>query len=330
MGSVFEALRSEPETAAWLAELEAEGGGDAEVCLPPATRLVSALIDLAVPHEDINEIVPLRGRMEGDAELRWLMERSARRFVRDIGTIGVDLRLPFLPESLGAVGRHFWIFVFLEARPHVVAYHRAHGIPEEVSRQTLADLGRHMAVHRRRHGTGGLLGPGWIQLHFRGEIYQLGRLQFQRARLDEETGTAAARAGLGAGPGDPVLDIHIPDFCGPMTPEAVADSLRWAVEFFPRHFPDETYRVGACHSWLLDPQLADYLGERSNIVAFQRCFPVLYTEEEASDRSPIAFVFGNPEHPVDSLPRRTSLERAVVDHLLAGGHWHSGVGILRL
>jgi hypothetical protein len=258
------------------------------------------------------------------------MERSARRFVRDIGTIGKDLELPFLPESLGAMGRHFWVFVFLAARPHVIAYHRQHGIPEEISRQTLADLGRHMAVHRRRHGTGGLLGPGWVQLHFRGEIYQLGRLQFQRSRLEEKTGTAAAEGGLEVGPGDPVLDIHIPDFCGPMTPEAVADSLRWAAEFFPRHFPDETYRVGACHSWLLDPQLADYLGESSNIVAFQRRFDVLYTRDEPSDRSPVGFVFGDPELAVDTLPRRTSLERAVVDHLRAGRHWYSGIGILRL
>ncbi|HEX4215273.1 MAG TPA: acyltransferase domain-containing protein [Candidatus Dormibacteraeota bacterium] len=330
MGSVFDALRSEPETAAWLSATEADDGGTAEVAVPPATGLLPALIDLAVPHEDINEIVGLRDRMTGDDELRWLIERSARRFIRGIGSIGEDLELPFLPESLGPAGRQFWVFVFLAARPHVIAYHRAHRIPEEVSRHTLADLGRHMAIHRRRHGTGGLLGPGWIQLHFRGEIYQLGRLQFQRARLGDRTGTAAAEAGLGVGPGGPGLDIHIPDFCGPMTPEAVAESLCWAAEFFPRHFPDETYTVGACHSWLLDPQLADYLGDGSNIVAFQHRFTVQYTEEEPSDRSPVGFVFGNRELPVETLPRRTRLERAVVDHLLAGRHWYSGVGILRL
>lgn len=40
-----------------------------------------------------------------------------------------------------------------------------------------------MVLHRRRHGLGGVLVPGWLALHFPGEPYQLGRLQFQRLRL---------------------------------------------------------------------------------------------------------------------------------------------------
>jgi hypothetical protein len=330
VGSVLGALRSEQETAAWLAAVEADGGGSAAVEVPPAAGLVPALIDLAVPHEDINEVISLCDRMTGDDELRWLLERSARRIVRGIGTVGGRLEFPVLPGSLGAAGRYFWVFVFLATRDHVLAYHRDRGIPEDVSRYTLADLGRNMAVHRRRLGTGGLLEPWWIQLHFHGEIYQLGRLQFQRARLGNRTGTAAARAGLGVGPGDQSLEIHIPRYCGPMTPQAVGESLRQAAGFFPRHFPDDTYRVGACHSWLLDPQLAGYLGDKSNIVAFQRRFTVTYTADEPSDRGPVGFVFGDPELPIQTLPRRTSLERAIADHLLAGRHWYMGTGVLQL
>jgi hypothetical protein len=330
MGSVLGLLGSEPETAAWLAALEADGGGSAEVEVPPAAGLVPALIDLAVPHEDINEIVSLRDRMTGDDELRWLLERSARRIVRGIGTVGERLELPVLPGSLGAAGRYFWVFVFLATRARVVAYHRERGIGEDVSRYTLADLGRHLALHRRRLGTGGLLEPWWLLLHFRGEIYQLGRLQFQRSRLGNRTGTAAAEAGLGVVPGDQSLEIHIPRCSGPMTSPAVAESLSRAAAFFPRHFPGETYRVGACHSWLLDPQLAGYLGDESNIVAFQRRFTVLYTAGEPSDRTPVRFVFGDPGLSVPALPRRTSLERAIADHLLAGRHWYIGTGVLPL
>lgn len=330
MGSVLGTLRSAPDTAAWLAAIEADDGRSDAFEVPPAADLPPVLVDLAVPHEDINEIVSLRDRMARDDELRWLLERSAGRLVREMGTIGQHLELPVLPDSLGAAGRYFWVFVFLATRAHVLAYHRDRGIPEDVSRHTLADLGRNMAVHRRRFGIGGLLVPWWLGLHFRGEIYQLGRLQFQRARLGNRTGTAAAKAGLGVGPGDRSLEIHIPRWYGPMTPQAVAESLRLAAGFFPRHFPDESYRVGACHSWLLDPQLADYLSDRSNIIAFQRRFTVTYKGDEPGDRTTIDFVFGTPELPVASLPRRTSLERAIVDHLLAGRHWYGGTGVMRL
>jgi hypothetical protein len=250
--------------------------------------------------------------------------------VRGGATIGTELELPFLPDALGTAGRYFYIHVFVATLPHIRAYHRDHAIPEHISRHTLGDLGRHMALHRRRYGTGGLLGPLWMRLHFRGEIYQLGRLQFQRARLGTPAGSAASAAGLPVGPGDPSLEIHIPDFSGPMTPAAVEDSLTRARRFFPRHFPDERYAVCACHSWLLDPQLAEYLPASSNIIAFQRRFPIAYAATEPSDTSPIRFVFGDPDLPLDALPRRTTLQRTVVDHLRAGRHWYGGTGVLEL
>lgn len=114
------------------------------------------------------------------------------------------------------------------------AYHRELGVPEEIGRHTLADVGRGVAKHRRRHGTGGLLKPRWLHLHFHGELYQLGRLQFQRTRLGSWTGDVVAAAGLPAGPGDPALGVHVPDFLGPLTPEACDRSVALARAFFAR------------------------------------------------------------------------------------------------
>jgi hypothetical protein len=56
----------------------------------------------------------------------------------------------------------------------------------------------------------------------------------------------------------------------------------------------------------------------------------MYTADGPSDRTPIRFVFGDPELPVETLPRRTRLERAIADHLLAGRHWYMGTGVLPL
>ncbi|MFG2646328.1 acyltransferase domain-containing protein [Streptomyces sp. NPDC048436] len=295
--------------------------------LPAADELADVLLDLAVPHEDINDLVALRGRLMGDPDARWLLDRCVDVTVRDMGKIGASPQYAPLPTELGALASFFYVYVFVASLPYVRAYHRSHGIPDDVSRRTLADLGRHIAVHRRARGGPGLLHPSWNSLHFRGELYQLGRLQFQRAVLGKRMGGSAAAAGHTAGQDDLCLNLHITDFRGPLSAEACERSIELAREFFARHFPDERYETAVCHSWLLDPQLKRYLPGESNIVRFQERFrPADGYEKEPDDSEPIAFVFGDGNLPVAELPRRTRVERAVGDHLRAGGHWYGGRG----
>ncbi|MEU9289771.1 acyltransferase domain-containing protein [Streptomyces sp. NPDC048275] len=294
--------------------------------LPDADELPDILLDLAVAHEHINELVTLRTRLAADPEAKILLARCVGRFVRDMGEIGKGWEPPSFPASAGALGRCFHLYVFIAALPYIRAYHRERGIADDVSRRTLADLGRHVAVHHRRLGTPGLLFPWWIGLPFHGELFQLGRLQFQRARLGQRTGRAVSAAGLGVGPGDPCLSLHIADFRGPLSHSACDRSLASAREFFARHYPDESYEVAVCHSWLLDPQLKRYLPEDSNIIRFQERFEVAYQETTPDDGVPVGFVFGDPELPTGSLPRRSAVERAVGDHLRGGEHWYAGHG----
>ncbi|MFC8127527.1 acyltransferase domain-containing protein [Streptomyces sp. NPDC057302] len=295
--------------------------------LPSADELPDVLLDLAVPHEDINDLLALRARLADDPEARWLLDRGVDGTVRDMGVAGAGPRYPPLPVELGSLGVFFYVYVFVASLPYVRAYHRSRGIPDDVSRRTLADLGRHMAVHRRARGGPGLLHPSWNSLHFRGELYQLGRLQFQRGVLGERMGDAVAAAGHCAGRGDPCLDLHITDFRGPLSPEACDRSVELAREFFARHFPQERYETAMCHSWLLDPQLKRYLPAESNIVRFQERFRLVDGHDrEPDDSAPVAFVFGDRDLPVAELPRRTRVERAVGDHLRGGGHWYGGHG----
>jgi GNAT-like C-terminal domain/N-acyltransferase N-terminal domain len=322
VGTVVDVLRRDEALAAWLERLEAAAGAEVEVVLPAAEELPAVLLDLAVPHEDVNGIVALRDTVAGDRELWWLLERCVRVLARETGVVGRGVRPPYLPGELGPVARYFHVLVFAAALPFVRAYHGGLGVPDDVSRRTLADLGRHMAVHRRRWGTGGLHAPFWIRLHFTGQIYDLGRLQFQRSVLREEEARVLAAAGVPVGPGARCLDVHIPDFSGPLTPAACEASIARAREFFPRYFPREPCSVAVCGSWLLDPQLAGYLPEGSNIVRFQRRF-TLWPEEglEPSD-DPVEYVFGDPALAPGALPRRNTLERAVGDHLRGGRHWY--------
>lgn len=202
------------------------------------------------------------------------------------------------------------MYVFLAALPAVREWHTARGIPDDVSWVTLADLGRHTAIYRRMNGRPGFDEQRWLSLHFRGAIYELGRLQFER------------RA-------DHALDVHIPE-SGPLDPEACTASFAAARKFFAQHFPEEEYSHAVCTSWLLDPQLREYLPPSSNIVQFQERFE-LVDEGEDGDEDVVGFVFRR-RWPVaiDELPRGTTLERAVGAHLAVGRHWRTPTGRLVL
>ena len=134
-------------------------------------------------------------------------------------------------------------------------------------------------------------------------VAELGRLQFE----DD-----------GAG----VLSVHIPE-TGPLTPAFCDASFARARQIFPAH------HTAACTSWLLDPQLADVLPADSNIVGFQRRFEPAGDGEDGN-ADVLRFVFHTFDPDLDKLAPRTTLERALVEHMRAGGRWRSPRGLTSL
>ncbi|HEV8535294.1 MAG TPA: acyltransferase domain-containing protein [Candidatus Limnocylindria bacterium] len=305
----------------WLDALVAAGPPPRGFHLPELTQASAVLDELGVERRDAAEIIAAWPGPVRDSELWWLLERAYHLLVRDIGGIDV-LRAPSLPGSFGAAGRFFWTYVFLAALGDVREYHERRGIPREVSDTTLADLGRNLSRDRRLFGEGGLRTHGWLTLHFRGAIYELGRLQFNRMHVRAtETGPGGPREG------DHALGVHIPEG-GQLASASCDASFGRAREFFARHFSETPARIAICTSWLLDEQLADYLEPGSNILRFQRRFRVIGGYE--ADADILRFVFGRIAPALDELPERTTLERAVVAHLRAGKHWRNGTGWLEL
>ncbi|MET9224472.1 acyltransferase domain-containing protein [Lentzea sp. NPDC003310] len=282
--------------------------GDGPSAPLPAETDARALLDrLAVPPDDAAEIMAGWPRSDSPLwtpELRWLLDRSTALVRADLGGHDWLPPGPELPRDRGPAWRHLYVYAYLALTGVVREYHRAHDVPDAVTWATLADLGRNLAVDRRMRGEGWPVMQSWLTLHVRGGLYELGRLQHHR--------------------GGSALSLHIPD-SGPLTPDAVASSLDVARAFFPRHFPEEHYSEFSCGSWLLDPQLREYLPEDSNIVRFQRRFelePYEETEGVNADVEVLRFVFRTLTTPLDRLPRDTVLQRAIVDHLRAGRHWH--------
>jgi hypothetical protein len=118
---------------------------------------------------------------------------------------------------------------------------------------------------------------------------------------------------------DSILEVHIPAGGG-MTPHACQASMQQALEFFPRYFPEHSYVGFACGSWILNPQLQQIYRADSNMVLWQRELYLFPLANRPDSRSGLFFVFGTPDE-VDlaTLPRDTSLRKALVEHLDGGG-----------
>ena len=289
--------------------------------LPDRGYLPAIFERLAIAEEDQREILAAWPSAETDPETWKCLERAYETLVNDLGGFApIDLPGPAIGST--PIGRYFFVYVYLAALADVRRFHARRGIADDTSWATLSDLGRNLKRDRLLLGDGGLRTSGWLTLHFRGSLYQLGRLQFNRTRV------RAAHVADAFGEGDPAVGIHIPE-SGPLTPLACDDSLANAHPFFARHFPETPTKLAICTSWLLDPQLAEYLARDSNIIRFQRRFE-LVGEGWDGDADILRFVFHRIAPKIDDLPERTTLERAIVAHLRKGGHWRSRTGWLDL
>ena len=289
--------------------------------LPHGATAREVLARLKVPERDAAEIVELIPSVEGHPALRPRLQAECARLIDAIGSLDPLPGSPDMPAEYGAAGRYFYVFVFLGVLPYVRRFHAGRGISDAISRASLADLGEEVSLYRREYGVGGLRTQSWLVHHLRGVLYRLGRLQFNLSRQD----------------GAHVLDTHIPEWGEPFTEAACDASFAAARPFFEAHFHEPGARIAVCTSWMLDPQLADYLSATSRILAFQRRF-TLYDDplepaehgRTVGDRSVLGFVFHQPGVPLDELPQDTTLQRAAVAHIRAGRHWAQRSGWLSL
>ncbi|GAB3744649.1 acyltransferase domain-containing protein [Microlunatus parietis] len=276
--------------------------------------------------EDRATTLAARPDPDGDPELCWLLDRSARLLISQLGQ-----RRPGNPAWAalpgGPVARHLFVWVFLTVTPYVRDHHAAIGLSDDESWASLSALGSSLAGDRRINGRPGLDATWGLPMTFSGTGFRLGRLAYERQPRHTAPGHPILR------PGESALNTHIPGNAGPLTPAACDASFDRALDL-ARGFPEQVAGFG-CHSWLMDEQLADHLPAESNIVRFQRrC--TAFNDRVRADWAPILHVFRRrfegPEVPralLAELPQRTALERAVVGHLRAGGHWYNQTGWFR-
>ncbi len=243
-----------------------------------------------------------------------VVQQTAERLARGIGTLGDpwdgSQPSPWRPDGTdSAYGSGVLELLALVATADDVrSFHATRGIGEADSWRALSDLGQQVYVHRLTYGGFGLHTHDWLRVAWSGALYWLGRLQFNLQPED-----APGRGW--------VLSTHIPR-SGPLAPAEVDASFAAARRFFAEHFADHPADAFFCHSWLLDPDLAAALPATSNMALFQRRW-TLTGEPGPGDDDAVFFTFARrPPVDLDALPRDTTLQRAILDRLASGDHWH--------
>jgi hypothetical protein len=116
-------------------------------------------------------------------------------------------------------------------------------------------------------------------------------------------------------PGDPVLEMHIPEGEA-ITPDVCRSSMQQALDFFPKYEPDRPFVSFACYSWIFNTQLEEMLFPASNLVRYQRELYLFPTPSSGKDG--LYFIFYKDDVDIQTAPRDTTLKRAFLDHLAAG------------
>lgn len=310
-------------TTQWLEHIERPA--DASGPMLPHTAEADRLLE-QLRVEAVDRATTLAARPDPDAHpaLWWVLDRAYHDICATMGT-PTGAGLVALPTTTGPIGRHLYVWLFLAALPHVRNYHTTMGVSDIISWDSLAALGHEMTTSRLICGMSGLDSTWGLPLVFRGASYRLGRLAFDRQQPQPNPSHHSL-----IGPGQSGLNTHVPAG-GPLDPTACDNSFAQARAFFPRRFPEHVVAFG-CHSWLMDDQLMAYLPATSNSIQFQRRF-AHFTDSEVADWAPLENLFhlrydGThvPNTVLNSLPQETTLQRAIVTHLRANGHWYNRTG----
>ncbi len=199
--------------------------------------------------------------------------------------------------------------------------YREKGISEDVMRDTVSDMPVWLDIWSELKG-GMYLGElDWFEWHFTMKLFKLGRLQYCFKTMSRDIPE------LGVAKGDKVIDMHIPAL-GPFSPEDCKESLDMARAFFAKYYPEYKYDYFTCHSWLLDEELVELLGENSNIVKFGRMFKIV---ERFESNAILSYIlrWKIKREEVASVEPKSALARKVKELALEGKVFHGGYGFIR-
>lgn len=213
------------------------------------------------------------------------------------------------------------------------------GIADDVFFDTMSDIKIWTENYFDQSGKIGLEEINWIKLHIKGEIFKIGRLQYQIfkyyfGKKFEENGKTIKF-------GNPCLNIHIPRG-EKLLQEQCKQSICAAKKFFAKHFPSMQTDIMICDSWLLSSCNKAFMSENSNIIKFAQMFKIVKEKEAATDaifyifktRISQGMLLGNMKkygyyYDLSKFEANTSLQKTAKEYIMNGGKLGTAQGVLK-
>lgn len=208
--------------------------------------------------------------------------------------------------------------VIIEKANNTYDKYKQLGIDEEILFKTLDDI----RIWCENNDNKGLANYNWIKNHLNCELFRIGRLQFQFFKCSNKL------LDYNCFPfdcGEQVVNIHIPQGEKLIYSDCVT-SLKEAVEFFNKHFPDYSFSYFFCESWLLYGDNCLFMEPSSNIMQFSAMFDIVCSSD--IDKQSIQRIFGKRQFNKMKYQENTSLQKSAKAHLLNGGKLGMGIGII--
>lgn len=197
-------------------------------------------------------------------------------------------------------------------------FYKEKGIPPEIFYDTMQDI----KIWCENNNNKGLKNYKWIQNHLRGELFRIGRLQYQMFTLDSRLLDYKV---LPFSKGDRMIYVHIPQGEKLIYSDCVA-SLHKAKEFFAEYFSDFEYTFFFCESWLLYEENYAFMKTSSNILQFQSLFEVVCSKP--IDVQAVERIFGKRKWRISDYPENTSLQKSAKAYMQGGNKLGIGIGII--
>jgi hypothetical protein len=184
----------EPE---WEASQASLAEGDVFFLSPAYAR--SACLRSSIPEDITEAAVAAAGRIAARHAARayaWHVHHCLYRssdYERD-----AIRKWPSLDRALGEDGRMLYLLALLSGLPQLDEIYRAHSVPDDIARHTLSDVARWLGgdedgpVQRPWGITP--VAVSWLINHMKGELYRVGRLQFQFSTFHYEVRAFRHRA----------------------------------------------------------------------------------------------------------------------------------------
>lgn len=214
------------------------------------------------------------------------------------------------PDGVNRYQAHLVVYLCLTKR--YKEYLAEKGRPSGEYEKQLIAIRNHADFCKKEHGVTGTFIASWYKKVFELCLYNLGRLQFETAKLKNEV--------PGFEPGCDILNVHIPRGESLLKEDCLKSFDMAAEKFGP--VSGNGRLLFTCKSWLLYPLNRQLITYKSNILDFMDLFDILYSEDT---NNAIYMLFGTFD--LNALPEDTRLQRAYKAHLLNGGTMGHGFGV---